>query len=106
MVDLEYLAKLLSILKTQEVQSFKEAGLEISFHVEQSVSRPTALPRGEIQGQPLPDAIAAMHKKEEESLPPDLRTDNITDFDKILNWSASPDPKEEQPLPLTGEGKL
>ena len=41
----------------------------------------------------------------ESSLPIDLRTDNITDTDKVLMWSASPD-QSEGSLPGTGEKDL
>ncbi len=66
--------------------------LELSFHVEQLESPSLADRTIEI---PI----------DEKSLPVDLRTDNITDYDKILNWSGSPDQVEE-PVPLTGDTTL
>lgn len=49
---------------------------------------------------PLVDAL----KKHEESLPPDLRADDLMNHDKVLNWS-SPDGGEVQ-IPLAGEQDL
>lgn len=107
MVDLEYLSQLLVLLREQGVSSFKSTGLSLKFHVELNPiddeeiwlksSKPEE-PKDEVKIQEVPI--------NEEALPPDLRTDNITDYDKILNWSGSPDLGDQPELPLTGDAPL
>lgn len=99
-IDICTFEKLLPILKANGVSHFKNAGLEISFHAG-PISHVEELP-----GQPLPEAIAEALHREEQSLPADLRTDNITDYDKVLNWSGSPDQEGQGDIPLTGEAPL
>lgn len=101
------LKELIPILKSNGVLKFKEGGLEIVFHVEQQLPS-VSLPSVDISpGRPLSEAIQEMHKNEENSLPPDLRTDNITDADKVLNWSV-PNQEDDQAnvIPLTGDQQL
>ncbi len=95
-MDLDYLAKLTTILRAGNVASFKNGDVTITFHVEQPAKEPLA------PSQLIED------KASEASLPPDLRTDNINSQDSILNWSAPPsaDQTDETPLPLTGEDEL
>lgn len=45
--------------------------------------------------------IAAEVKKQEESLPPDLRADELMNHDKVMFWSGQG--ADEDTLPLTGE---
>lgn len=42
-------------------------------------------------------------RKQEESIPPDLRADDLMNADKVLNWSS---PDGDQGIPLTGEQDL
>lgn len=102
MIDRHYLEALLPILKKHGVSRIKTNGLELEFHVEQ-VEWPATNKKDE-STQVIADAL----KKQEESMPPDLRADALMDQDKILNWS-SPDQKafEDEPvMPLTGEQPL
>jgi hypothetical protein len=89
-VTIQDFLTLLPELTKARVKRFKLSDLEIEFHVEQEAGLST----GEV--------IKAL-KKQEEQLPVDLRTDNITSYDAVLNWSGSPDPQE---LPLTGDQPL
>ena len=107
MTDLQYLKDLLPLMKVNGVTHIKMAGLELSFHVEQHMAV------GSLGAAPVPapdnsvEQIADTLRKQEESLPPDLRADSLMDEDKILNWS-SPDQThgDELPLPLTGDQPL
>lgn len=106
MIDTAYLQNLLAILKTHQVKHIKMQGLELSLHGGESrVSDITPIVQeSDSSTQIIADAL----KKQEQSLPPDLRADSLMDYDKILSWS-SPDQKpfEEEPeLPLTGEMPL
>lgn len=87
MVDLSYLKDLISLLKAQGVPSFKMGTLEILLPLEGGESK---------------DAVQALPA--ESQMPVDLRSDNVTDYDKILHWSGSPE--QEVALPLTGEEPL
>lgn len=86
-------------------------GLELEFHVEQKTPEISSDGSHHHLSEEHDDnleKIAETIKKQEESLPPDLRADALMDQDKILNWS-SPDQKpfEEEPeMPLTGEMPL
>lgn len=96
MIELDYLSKLLPLLEKSKITCFKSEGIELWFHVEQ---------------KPLESIISTQDhtvevKVDEKSLPLDIRTDNISDFDKILNWSAPTDAHDEAPLPLVGEDRL
>lgn len=110
MIDKSYLQDLLPILKMHGVKSFKTQGLDIQFHVEQftqnaAVSQWSTPAAGTLESV---QALAETLKKQEESMPPDLRADSLMDYEKIINWS-SPDQRtfEEEPeLPLTGEQPL
>lgn len=114
MLDATYLKTVLDILSTHKVKNFKTNGLELSFHVEQegllggqSLDSKSSID-GSTPSDPAKDStqlIADTIKKQEESLPPDLRADNLMNQDNILNWS-SPDQSQEQPMPLTGEQPL
>lgn len=78
--------KLLPLLREHGVASFKFEGLEITFHKEQINTKDHVVPM------------------DEQMLPPDLRTDGITDSDKTLFWSGSPDTNSpDAQLPLTGD---
>lgn len=89
MVDIEYLSRLIQLLKKEGVAQYKGNGVELSLHIPPD---PKSL-----------DNLASALKKAEESVPPDLRADDTMNYSKILNWSGSPD-EGEIPLPLTGEG--
>lgn len=89
MVDLDYLAKLLVILKGQGVVSFDNRELHINF--EKQAFQPI-LTQDHHVDLPINEA----------ELPPDLRTDNINNFDAMLNWSTEPT-SEEIPIPGVGD---
>jgi hypothetical protein len=94
MLDTEYLGRLLKILKEQGVSRFKTADVELSFvHATQKIIE---------QATPPP----VFEKTDEGQLPVDLRSDAISDFDKVLNWSASPDPNDIKPTPGTDDVPL
>lgn len=87
---MDYLKELIPFLKSEGVFSFKYEGLELSFYVE---------PHKTSHDSKQQDSVVSV---DESQLPVDLRTDNITGFDSILNWSASPAQNEIE-LPLTGD---
>lgn len=96
MIDVEWLSRLVKTLKDSGVTSFKTADVELVFGAQSQVepsSAPSPATEFSIEGQ----------------LPVDLRSDAITDHDKVLNWSAPPSPQDEMPgandlpLNLTGE---
>lgn len=89
-MDTNELSSLIKLLKENNVSEFSQNGLRLVFHVEP----PKPI---ETKDHVIPD--------DESMLPPDLRTDNITDYDKILNWSGSPDHQETE-IPLTGDAPL
>ena len=123
MIDTRTIKDLLDILKTHNVKHLKMPGLELEFHMEQVISSLGQFSENHINSltsvesdlhahqehQPEEDStqiIADTIRKQEESLPVDLRADSLMDQDKILNWS-SPDQNPEEPeLPLTGEQPL
>ena len=88
------LEETLQLLKKYGVQHFEDAAIKVTFHVEQSQPEESSVDR--TVDIPIDEA----------SLPPDLRTDNITDYDKVLNWSGSPDQDDGSQLPLTGDAPL
>lgn len=94
MIDLDYLAKLLALLESKGVSSIKTGDLALEFHMEQSKEKPQDTKDHTIE-VPI----------DESTLPPDLRTDAITNYDAILNWSGTPDPTDAQ-MPLTGDEPL
>lgn len=87
--DLKNLQKLIRVLRKGGIKHFQGFGVELDL-LEASPSEKA------FNSAPSPSDVP------EASLPADLRTDNITSADTILNWSASPDPSEE-PLPGTGD---
>lgn len=112
MIDKSYLQDILAILKGHGVSHVKMQGLEISFGHEGGIlAAPAAQSIGligtEDPSQSIQSTIEAL-KKQEQSLPSDLRVENINNQESVLNWS-SPDQRsfEEEPeLPLTGEQPL
>lgn len=93
-MDMESITKLIPLCASSRVKSIKYDGLEIVFHVEPE-------PRGQST-----DKIVEAMRAQEQQLPPDLRTDAISSYDAILNWSGSPDPSKEAEIPLTGDQPL
>lgn len=92
-MTIDELTKLITLLKTSNIASFDDGNTKLTFHVEQRPIEPIA----------PPDLIE--DTKAEESLPLDLRTDNINSYDSVMNWSAPPS-ADEKPLPLTGDEQL
>lgn len=95
MVELEYLTKLLDILKSKGITTFKYGDLECTLNLLEASKDPE--PTKVVQEQHVP--ILGRE------LPPDLRTDSFTSYDKMLHWSASPDAAGDD-LPLTGDEPL
>ena len=98
--DLPFISGLLKQLKSHNVKYIKMSGLELEFHVEQSVR--ADMPAPEDSAEIIADTI----KKQEEAMPPDLRADSLMDHDKVLNWSSPDQELEQPPMPLTGEAPL
>lgn len=91
----DLLREILPLLTAAKVKQFKLDNLEIVFHVEQSK---------EADGKSTEQLVEAM-RKQEESLPPDLRTDFITNYDAVMNWSGSPENSAVE-MPLAGDQPL
>ena len=85
MASVEYLQKILPVLREHGVLSFKCDGIELSFSIK------------EIEPKVQPENPA------ETNTPPDLKADDLFNHDKILHWSGSGD---DEPMPLTGEDRL
>lgn len=84
-MHLDQLKELLPLLRLNSVSHFKMEGLEISFlstlpEVTEEVKAPP----------PTPEPFQA----------PDLKTDELFDYDKVLNWSGSAD---LDPMPLAND---
>lgn len=97
MIDIDYLSKLLPLLKAHGISSYNDSGLCIrfqKFHVEQAFITP----------EPTKDQLINV-PVDESTLPPDLRADVLMDQDKILNWSA-PNQEVQEELPLTGDSPI
>lgn len=92
MVDIDYLVKLLGVLKGQGISSFSDGQLHLTFGAQPNLQGFTSAPlttQDHTVNVPINEA----------ELPPDLRTDNINSMDTILNWSGSGDDGE---IPLPG----
>ncbi len=87
MLEIDYILKLIDALKEKNVASIKMEGLELHFSLPRKIETEDSSP-------PLAN---------EDTLPPDLRTDAITDFDKILNWSGTPSPSELSEISGVGD---
>lgn len=93
MTDLTYLDNLLVLLKKHNCFRFKNAGLEVELGPISQVA----------VSAPQPAELSAQEQQIAESqLPPDLRADDLMNYDKILNWSGSPD-HDSMPMPLTND---
>ncbi len=70
-------------------------GLEVEFNKSVPKAKSQDLPplKDEVIDVPIPET----------TFPPDLRTDSLHDFDKVLNWSTQQDSGE---LPGTGDDAL
>lgn len=88
-MDISLLEKLLPLLKANDVAYFKDA--EVCIRLIPNLSQKSDLKPEltEAQKQSLPEFMA----------------DDAMNFDKIRDWSASPD-HDTAPLPLTGEDLL
>lgn len=107
MIDSEYLSKVLPVLKANGVRRIETQGLKVEFYVEpydKDVSPRADNLKSEINSSV--DAIAETIRKQEESLPPDLRADNLMNVDNIMNWSSPDQPHDQPEMPLTGEVPL
>lgn len=87
-MDLDFLSKLIPILKSHNVSSFKTQGIELAFYPGSPQEKQEVSSPGPASEQPT-----------------DLGSVDGFNFDDILNWSASPD-KTPQDMPLTGDTTL
>lgn len=93
-MDIQYLEKLLGVLKGSGVTSFASGELELEF------TQPATYSLTVPHGTPDTKDHTVNLPINEAELPPDLRTDNINSMDTILNWSGSGD-DGERPMPGT-----
>lgn len=75
-------------------------GLEIS------VERSVELVEHSVEQPDSAEQIMQALRKHEDSLPPDLRAENINSYDAILNWSGSPEANDGEEMPMTGDQPL
>lgn len=97
-------SKLIADLAAQNVSSFKGYGIEVSFHYKYGADKPS----------PPENTLPEKSQKIATNPPENRQTEAPTDpgfaqsfegelsYDKILNWSGSPDPLEPE-TPLTGD---
>jgi hypothetical protein len=88
------LKEILEVCASHSVASIKMPELEVSF-----------VPLGSREAQapvPASDPLEGL-RKQEESIPPDLRADDLMNADKVLNWSS---PDGDPGIPLAGEQEL
>lgn len=84
-MDGELLSKTLAILKAHGVSRYVQGAdgvIDVSFYAEHS-------PRVETPDHTIDAPV------NEQSMPVDLRAENINNFDHILNWSGAPDQAAE-----------
>lgn len=104
---LAMLPSLLPLLRSCGVSRIKTGELEIDFHGPYDTkdagikTSPAPASLSETKIDPVESAKATAIINEQ--LPVDLRTDSVTDFDKILHWSSGPDlaPSETEASPQT-----
>lgn len=84
--------QLLPLLKAHGVIHYKDSSREITLGIQPIAQDPSR-----------PDPLIEALKKHEESLPVDLRADDLMNQDKIMNWSS---PDHQEALPLTEELEL
>lgn len=94
MADLVELEALLALLSKHNCSRFKKAGLEIELKPNPAYSIATPLPAKE----PLQEV-----RLDETNVPPDLRADDLFNYDKVLNWSGSPDHSDNPQMELTDD---
>lgn len=97
-------SKLIADLAASGVASFKGYGIEIEFHRHREPPTPTSGLAAWLSNPDKPEPNKEQPKQE--LAPSDAGLAQSVDaelpYDKVLNWSASPDPSE-QPTPLTGD---
>lgn len=103
-MDLE---KIILILKQHGVLRFRGYGIDIE--LAPGYSAPQVSASSPVVEVPKPKEIKEI-KPEEAPIGPigDFKGDELMAFDKILNWSASPDPEDDgkESIPLTGDAPL
>lgn len=92
MITALQLKELLEVCVSYSVSSLKMPELEVAFASFEASQAPV----------PALDPLEGL-RKQEESIPPDLRADDLMNADKVLNWSS---PDGDQGIPLTGEQDL
>lgn len=87
-MELPALESLLTLLKKHGCIKYKNAVLELEIEL----------------ASPHPEVLSTKDELipvPEDNLPPDLKADDLFNYDKVLNWSGTPDNEPE--LPLTGD---
>ena len=92
MVSLDYLKQLILLLKANQVTHFKNEGLELTLDRSSKSQSIDQEPGPRLADSDVKELMNML--PDESKLPPDLRTDNITSEDVILNWSTTPDPND------------
>lgn len=111
---LAMLPSLLPLLRSCGVSRIKTGELEIDFHGPYDTkdagikTSPAPASLSETPVDPIESAKASelLNKELEAQLPVDLRTDAVTNFDTVLNWSAGPDiqaPDDKESIPATAD---
>lgn len=86
-MDVTLLPQILGVLKAAQVSKFKGLDIEVEFL------------------NPAHDPAPPSIQEVPADLPPDLKADDTMSYDKILNWSGSPD-QDAAELPLAGDEAL
>lgn len=94
-MNLPEIKEILPFLRAQGVSKFEVTDFKVEFHAGMTPAE------AEKEATKTVEAV----KTAEAALPPDLRTSEIMDQDKIMNWSAPPSPGDGPEMPLTGEGE-
>lgn len=86
-IGIPALKELIPLLQSAQVRSFKWGSIEIEFsnHIKE-LDKPSPGPVKETKAEPF--------------VQPDLKADDMMDYDKVLHWSGS---GPDGTLPLTGE---
>lgn len=89
-MDLKELESTLTLLTKYNVKRYLAGGVEIELNPQEHPTSPRPL-----------DTKDHFVPAPEDHLPPDLKADDLFNYDKVLNWSGTPDNEAE--MPLTGD---
>lgn len=94
------LTALLPLLRSHGVKFYADGKLEIEFEYA-GIQPHTGVQAPAVQ----PQMVLSPTVGAEASIPPDLRADDSMSYDKILNWSATPE-DDKQPVAMTGDAPI